>query len=45
MIISEALRLNVMPSAEDLKEKKVNLDDIKKIVLSKGSSCHCKRAG
>ncbi|CAK75778.1 unnamed protein product (macronuclear) [Paramecium tetraurelia] len=45
MIISEALRLNVMPSVEDLKEKKVSLDDIKKIVLSKGSSCHCKRAG
>ncbi|CAD8152841.1 unnamed protein product [Paramecium octaurelia] len=45
MIISEALRLNVMPSAEELKEKKVSLDDIKKTVLSKGSSCHCKRAG
>ncbi|CAD8066794.1 unnamed protein product [Paramecium sonneborni] len=45
MIISEALRLNVMPSAQDLKEKKVNLNDIKKTVLSKGTSCHCKRAG
>lgn len=45
MIISEALRLNIMPSAQDLKEKKTTLQDIKKEVLAKGTSCHCKRAG
>ncbi|CAD8166108.1 unnamed protein product [Paramecium pentaurelia] len=45
MIISEALRLNVMPSAQELKENKTTLDEIKKVVLSKGTSCHCKRSG
>ncbi|KAM3129129.1 hypothetical protein pb186bvf_018765 [Paramecium bursaria] len=45
MIISEALRLNVVPSLAEIQEKKITLDQIKQLVQAKQGLCACKRSG
>lgn len=43
MLINAAMELNVLPSASDLIEGKVTLDDVKKRVLEKRGKLKCKR--
>lgn len=45
MIINEAMRLNVMPKADEFKTGKVTLADIKKRVEGKKEKAACSRAG
>lgn len=45
MIISEAMKLNLLPKASELKEKKTTLEEIKQRVQQFGPACSCKREG
>ncbi|EGR30814.1 hypothetical protein IMG5_122850 [Ichthyophthirius multifiliis] len=43
ILINEAMRLNLLPSAMDIKKGRVNLDDIQKKVNEAARQCKCKR--
>lgn len=43
MVVNEAMKQNVMPSASEIIEGKVKLEDIKKRVEARGSNCKCSK--
>lgn len=43
MVLNQAMQLNVMPTATELKAGKVTLEDIKKRIQAKKGACKCKK--